>query len=110
MKVPLGGEHLADACSDQRVATRAGAAVVRTRLQRDVGGGTLYAVALGLCVLQRHDLGVRAACALGVALAQYLASVVCDKAADAGVGGGEVEALLGARQGLFEVGVWHESF
>jgi len=106
----VGGDDCSDASSHQRIATRTGAAVVRTRLQRDVGGGTLYAVALGLCVLQRHDLGVRAACALGVALAQYLASVVCDKAADAGVGGGEVEALLGARQGLFEVGVWHESF
>ena len=47
MKVPLGGEHLADACSDQRVATRAGAAVVRAGLQRDVGGGTLHWMALG---------------------------------------------------------------
>ena len=69
MKVPLGGDHLADACSDQRVAARAGAAMVRTRLQRDVGGGTLDAVALGLGILQCHDFGVRATCALGEALA-----------------------------------------
>jgi len=63
-----------------------------------------------LCVLQRHDFGVWATSALGVALAQHLARAVGDDAADAGVGGGEVETLLGERQGLFKVGVWHESF
>jgi len=101
MKVPLGGDHLADACSDQRVATRAGAAVVRTRLQRDVGGDIRDRVALRLRITQRHDFGVWAASALGVAPAQQLAVAVGDDAADAGVGGGEVEvceARLRARE------------
>ena len=100
MKVPLGGEHLADACSDQRVATRAGAAVVRTRLQRDVGGDIRDRVALPR-ITQRHDFGVWAASALGVAPAQQLAVAVGDDAAVAGVEGGEVEvceARLRARE------------
>ncbi len=50
------GDHSGDPSRDQRVDTRRGASPVRTRLERDVGGGAAGAVAgLG----QSADLGVR---------------------------------------------------
>ena len=88
---PAGWRRLFDACGYQRVATR---------LQRDVGGDIRDRVALPR-ITQRHDFGVWAASALGVAPAQQLAVAVGDDAAVAGVEGGEVEvceARLRARE------------
>jgi hypothetical protein len=51
-----------------------------------VGGGADDRVALGRRVSQSHDFGVRAACWLGMALAEQLAQIACQQAADSRVG------------------------
>lgn len=68
-----GGNHLLDAGCNQRVATGAGAAVVGARLQRDPSRGAGDRVAPRRRIPQCHDFGVRAAGALGVALAENTA-------------------------------------
>ena len=65
-----------------------------------------------MCIPQRHDLGVWATGALGVALAEHPFVGICDDAAYAGVGGGEQQTPRRLRQGLFneDITIRHKGF
>ena len=97
--VAHGRDHLADACGGQRIAARAGAALVGTGFERDPGGGAAHVVAAGCGIAQGHDFGMRATRALGVAFAQHGAVGGGDDAAHAGVGRGQPQGLVGQIEG-----------
>jgi hypothetical protein len=88
----------ANAGRDQRVAARAGAAVVRAGLERDVRRRALDRAALRRGVAQRHHLGMRAAGLLRVALAQHAAFSVAQHAAHARVRIGQQQRRRGQPQ------------
>ena len=88
-----GRDDAAYAGCDQRVAAGAGAAVMSARLERDPGGCANDGITPRSSVAQRHDLGVRAADLLGVALADHCAVRGDQNAADARI-------RIGLRAGL----------
>ena len=81
-----GRDDAAHARRDQRVAARAGAAMVGAGLQRDPGSRANGGIAPRRRIAQRHDFGMRAADLLGVALADHVAVRGDQHAADAGLG------------------------
>ena len=105
IRVGQGGDHLAYACMDERVAARPGTALVGAGFQRDIGRCTHCRVAAGLRVAQGHDLGVRATGLLGAALADHRAMGVHQHAAHARVWVGKIERLLRPCQRLRQVAV-----
>jgi len=84
-----------DACRSQCVAAGPGAALVGAGLQRDPGGGAAHVMAALGGIAQRHDFGVRAAGALGVAFAQHGAIQGRDDATHTGVGRSQPQGLAG---------------
>ncbi len=85
-----GRDHARNTGLRQRVAAWPGAALVRARFERDICSGALRASVLALGVPQCHDLGMRAAGHLGMALTDDLACRVDQHAAYAGVGRSEI--------------------
>jgi len=75
VRIGNGGDHLADACRDECIAARTGAAVMRAGLQRHPGRRTLHGVSARGSIPQGHDLGVRLAGTLRVPGAQHLIAV-----------------------------------
>ena len=65
--------------------------MVRAGLQGDMGSGTYQRMADGASFAQGHDFGVRAACLLGVSLADQFAVAIDEDAADVWVGIGETK-------------------
>ena len=63
--------------------------MVRTGLQRDMGGGPNDRIATGYCIAKCHDFCVRSARGLRVALAKHFAGVIAQYAAYAWVWGGQ---------------------
>ena len=89
------GHDLANACGNQRIATRPGAPLVGAGLQGDPGCGPLHVMPLPRSVAQGHHLGVRAAGLLGKAFTQHLPIGRGDHAAYTGVGVGKKKRLGG---------------
>ena len=85
--------HALDSGREQRAAARGRPSLMIARLQRDVRRCSPYIVAMRTRVVQRTNLGVRAAGALVPALAQHHA-VACDHAADARIGRGREQAAF----------------
>jgi len=90
-----------DARGDQRVAARAGAAVVGAGFQGDIGRGACDRTTSGCCIAEGHHLGVRAADRLRVAGAEHGALRVCQNAADRRVGRCQQCAMSGQLKALF---------
>ena len=105
VRVGQGGDHAADACVYQGIATRPGAPVVAAGLERHIGGGTSGAMAQRLGVAQGHHFRVRATGLLGAAFAYHLAGWVDQHAAHARVGVGPQQRGLCLLQRLRQVGL-----
>jgi hypothetical protein len=92
--INCGDDATRDARGDECFCAWAGAAVMRARLEGDVGRRAVGAVADGSRLLQCGDFGVVACVVVMRALAEE-GVAVCEDAAYGGIGAGETDRFAG---------------
>ena len=68
--------------------------MVRTGLQRDVGGGADHRIPTAPCITQGHDFGMGAACKLGSAMPNNSTYWTNQNATDSRIGGSTEKTFL----------------